>query len=67
MGISLAQLLLLPNGMSFVSAILQFFDEYEAQFGHISVAEKGIVRFDVCFPSGLLRASSVSFVPCILV
>lgn len=43
MGISIAPLLQRTPGMPFISALQQFFDEFESYFGYGSVAEKGLV------------------------
>jgi hypothetical protein len=44
MGISIAPLLQRGPGLPFITALQQFWDEFESYFGYGSVAEKGLVR-----------------------
>ena len=48
MGISIAPLLQRAPGLTFISALQQFWDEFESYFGYGSVAEKGLVRCIAC-------------------
>lgn len=56
MGISIAPLLQRDAGLPFISALQQFWDEFESYFGYGSVAEKGLVRTEA-LPSDELVSS----------